>query len=125
MTPKAKAFAAHVAALCEERRIDIDYFDGGDHAWKEDRKIRIRPIRGERTYATAMHEIGHILGKWQGRNEILEETGAWAWARQNALCWTAEMHNVMDRCLTSYIRASKPADLPRSLDHPIHELMQF
>jgi hypothetical protein len=55
-------------------------------------EIHTPPIRSATTYATALHEIGHILGRYQtSRNSITRERWAWQWARDNALVWTKAM----------------------------------
>jgi hypothetical protein len=43
-------------------------------------------IRSTRTYALALHEIGHCLGRYQkSRSVITIERWAWRWAKSNAL----------------------------------------
>ena len=67
------------------------------------REIWIRPIRSPRAYATALHEIGHILGRYQMRfSGMVSERWAWQWARRNALQWTPAMEQHAERCLKSY-----------------------
>jgi hypothetical protein len=55
---------AHVVRLCEANGIEINY---ARHACAERglREIWIRPVRSPHAYATALHEIGHILGRYQ------------------------------------------------------------
>src|SRR4051812_25146933 len=55
-------------------------------------EIYTPPITGEITYATALHEIGHIRGRYQGSaNKMTRELWAWNWARRNAIVWTPRM----------------------------------
>src|SRR5262245_6671078 len=55
-------------------------------------EIFISPIRSEISYATALHELGHIFGRHQhSRSEMVRERWAWKWARANALVWTPRM----------------------------------
>jgi hypothetical protein len=55
-------------------------------------EVQMPPIRSELTYATALHEIGHILGRHQSsRLQMVRERWAWEWARRNALVWTPRM----------------------------------
>src|SRR5215510_2202843 len=50
------------------------------------------PINSVISYAVALHEIGHIRGRFQrSSHSLVREQGAWAWARQNALVWTDRM----------------------------------
>ena len=81
-----KAFAVSLAD-CE--RFDIP------------REIVTTPIRGPVGYATALHEIGHYLGRHQrSRRVIIQETWAWKWARANALYWTPAMERSAVDALT-------------------------
>jgi len=44
------------------------------------------------SYATALHEIGHILGRHQrSPDTLVRERWAWRWAKENALIWTPAM----------------------------------
>ena len=55
-------------------------------------EVQIPPIRSDVTYAVALHEIGHNLGRHQNsRRSIVREVWAWRWARTNALIWTPRM----------------------------------
>ena len=124
MTPRAKALAAHIDAICDANKIRIEYFDGGEFAWTDDRIIRIRPVRGDRSYASAMHEIGHILGKWQTRPQLVEETGAWLWAEKNAVCWTPTMRSLAANCLLAYFNARKASEFVPPRDHEFWRLVK-
>ena len=54
-------------------------------------------ICGLLSYATAMHEIGHILGRYQNsRRVMVRESWAWVWARRNALMWTPATQSCLD-----------------------------
>ena len=55
-------------------------------------EVQIPPVRSAITFATALHEIGHILGQYQNsRSVMVRERWAWKWARTNALVWTPAM----------------------------------
>lgn len=110
MTPRAKAFAAHIEAICEANRIAVEYADMAPQAVLQDRSIRIRPIKGDVTYAAAMHEIGHIIGRWKYRATLVEETGAWLWAEKNALTWSRAMKTFASQCLTNYYNYRNTSD---------------
>ena len=61
----------------------------------------MRPVRSPRSYATALHEIGHILGRHQRSQAVLvRERWAWHWAKRNALQWTPEMRRHAAWCIT-------------------------
>jgi hypothetical protein len=126
MTPRAKAFAAHVVAICEERRISIEYFDGAEFAWPGDRLIRIRPIKGDISYAAAMHEIGHVVGNWRTRPTLVCETGAWLWAEKNAVAWSDIMRAHAAKCLRSYLAfARQEKEYIPSKTHPFWRLAGY
>jgi len=61
-------------------------------------------IRSAADYALVMHELGHILGEWQGRSysRLENEAGAWVWAKDNAITWTPAMGRRMNDALQSY-----------------------
>jgi hypothetical protein len=67
------------------------------------REIWIRSVKSRLAYATALHEIGHILGRHQLSDVVLtRERWAWDWARRNALQWTPTMQQHAERCIESY-----------------------
>jgi hypothetical protein len=91
----------HVRQLCEANDIDLTY--GPPGASRCHREIWIRPVTSPRSYATALHEIGHILGRHQLSGVALtRERWAWDWARRNALQWTPAMERQARWCLESY-----------------------
>jgi len=106
----------HVADLCERHNI-LCSPSYGRHAYaiREVQEICIPPIKSPVSYATAMHEIGHILGHHQNSKRVLtREHWAWDWARSNALFWTAAMERSRTRSVDWYIpRATKIDGAPR------------
>jgi hypothetical protein len=55
-------------------------------------EIQIAPIKSRLSYATALHELGHILGRYQDSTySLTRERWAWEWARRNALIWSDAM----------------------------------
>jgi hypothetical protein len=55
-------------------------------------EIEIAPVRSYISYIVALHEIGHIKGRYQkSRRSEIREKWAWQWARENALVWTPQM----------------------------------
>jgi hypothetical protein len=78
--------AQHVADLCAKDDIFIEWRHRSRHSWcsPESKFIHIAPIKSVISYATALHEIGHIKGRYQhSRREIVRERWAWEWARRN------------------------------------------
>ena len=66
-------------------------------------EVNTPPIRSAITYATALHELGHILGRYQNsRRQLVRERWAWQWARDNALIWTPTMEKVARASTTWY-----------------------
>jgi hypothetical protein len=79
--------------------------DDGFHVyWIDDREeasaltvgdpveLRLPKIETLEDYATCLHEIGHVEGRYQrSEDETVRERWAWRWAREQALVWTAEM----------------------------------
>jgi hypothetical protein len=93
----------HAEQLCREH--DIVWFThqrrpGDSYALKECEEINTAPIRGPLSYATVLHEIGHILGRHQqSKRTRVRERWAWKWARSNALVWTPAMERYAAHCL--------------------------
>jgi hypothetical protein len=85
---------AHIMALLEKYDINVEWCDRPSRAWGSHiaELICIAPIRSAISYATALHEIGHIRGRHQrSADPMVRERWAWRWARANAMAWTAAM----------------------------------
>jgi hypothetical protein len=54
------------------------------------RTICIPLLRSAVSYATALHEMGHIVLGY-----VADERAAWEWARQNALVWSLAMERTL------------------------------
>ena len=100
----------HVIGLWGKGR-GIDWSDRPPMADHQEGTIRIRPIRREDDYATALHEIGHIKDRLDGMPDaddaawewvLASERRAWKWARANALIWTPTMERHARRSLEQY-----------------------
>src|SRR5579871_914004 len=106
MTPEFTItdLARHVRELGERYDIFIHYHNECEHAraFSFSNEIETPFIVSYRTYAIAMHELGHLLGHGQDRGCLSAERGAWTWARNHALMWTAEMQSEMDACQSWY-----------------------
>lgn len=96
----------HIKDLCGAHQIEIGSHSRGGRAFRKTRRIDIRPVKSAVTYAVALHEIGHILGKNQKRPCLERETGAWKWAKKTSLFWDGRMEEKMRLCLASYYRAA-------------------
>ena len=93
MTVKRIEMALHVQELCAVNDIRVFYQsleDAEPRYWARpsDKSICIRPTKNTGYYVSALHEIGHILCKFQDRTRLTRELWACVWARQNALVWT-------------------------------------
>ena len=116
--------AAHIARICKIEDITVISHSRGGRGWKKIRRVAIRPVKSEITYAIALHEIGHVIGPRQSGNRLDQEVGAWEYAIANALVWTPTMTAKMIQCLVSYLRWAerhKQMKVPPP-DHPIHAL---
>lgn len=100
-------YANHIRELCQQHGVTIGSHSSGGRAGRKFRIIWIRPVKSAITYATALHELGHILGPWQSQPRLFQEAGAWKWAMENAKVWTSVMHRDMVKCLTSYLSWAK------------------
>lgn len=100
-------FAGHVEFLLTTHSIAVEWrATSGGRAWRRNRKVRIAPIKTAISYAVALHEIGHVLGR-NPPARLDKEAAAWDWARKHALTWTPVMEKKMQRCLDSYARWAK------------------
>lgn len=93
---------AHALSFCEAHNIAVYWVKRPSqaHALRDLEVVHIAPIKSTVSYATAMHEIGHILGRYQLSNHVLvRERWAWERARTNARCWTPPM----ERCAISLL----------------------
>jgi hypothetical protein len=76
--------------------------------------LHLPKIRSYLSYATALHELGHIHGRYQSKlwnmpryRAVTSERWAWIWARQNALIWTPAMEREAAGSLASYSTAAR------------------
>ena len=70
---------------------------------RQDRLVFIPRILSVRSYLVAMHELGHVLGPWQGGRTLIAEAGAWKWAREHAAAWGKAGDQIMHRGLMSHL----------------------
>lgn len=100
-------YAEHIDALLAEHGIAVDWRDRTNaRAWRRSRRVRLERVRGASTYAMALHEIGHVVGRQVGRR-LDREAQAWLWAEANAIEWTNGMRTLAARCIATYLRWSE------------------
>jgi len=115
--PTIEEMRQHVGNLCKKHDISLQAVDRGRKAYAipEFEEIGIPLIRSAISYATAMHEIGHILGQNQGsRSVMVRERRAWQWARSNSLIWTPAMERSALKALEWYAPRAARVDRRRS-----------
>jgi hypothetical protein len=62
--------------------------------------VQFPPVWSEITYAVALHELGHALGRQANHvDEIVREQDAWDWARTHAITWTPKMERLAAACM--------------------------
>lgn len=112
----------HVLALAEAHNVSVHVCDvcNEDQSWADPRKrlVHIAPPDTDETYATALHEIGHLAdpkgsqplpsGRRSKSPDVLldEERAAWRWARQVAPEWTPKMEALAQAAFGSYVQAA-------------------
>jgi hypothetical protein len=64
--------------------------------------VQFSAVNGAVTYAIALHEIGHCLGRNQSKSLIQAEIAAWLWARAHAIVWTPAMAECARKSLMRY-----------------------
>jgi Zn-dependent peptidase ImmA (M78 family) len=102
----------HVMQLCLDNDIDLEisnYVSGirfNGIADFEYRSITIPEVIGERTYFTAMHELGHFLepdGDPTKTNTLRAEVAAWDWSIENSIINpTKKVKLMISRSLQAY-----------------------
>jgi len=109
MPVKRIDMALHIQQICAENGIKVQYQSMNDEVpryWAQPRTrtIQIRPTKNTGYYVSALHELGHILGRFQSweKSRLTRELWAWVWARQNALVWTLTADRIMRQAMDSY-----------------------
>jgi hypothetical protein len=101
----------HILDICRQQEIQVEWRRSSRGGWAvhEFELISIPPIKSAITYAVALHEIGHVLGRHQrSRSRLVRERWAWDWARRHAITWTPAMERTMRRSLDRYEQRSWP-----------------
>jgi len=97
----------HIQHMINKHGLVTSQCDRPSQAWasRELEEICIPPIKSAISYAAALHEIGHIQGRYQtSRHSLVRELAAWRWARQQALTWTPAMERT---CASSLAWAAR------------------
>ena len=122
MKPKVKRIdmAIHIQEICAKYNLTVRYQTLKDKqpnyfARPATKEIHVRPTKNTGYYVSTLHEIGHILGDYQGaqwgtdyaglsQDKIIltKEIHAWIYARKNALVWTETAERVMRKAMDSY-----------------------
>jgi hypothetical protein len=98
----------HVLDLAPD--VEIKWSDWRAEANSETGTVHFHPIKSEKAYAAALHEIGHIrTGPFD--DVLTDERRAWEWARHNALVWTPTMQREADSCTGAYETGTDEARL--------------
>jgi hypothetical protein len=136
----------HVENICIEHKIGkfpIDLLAYGPSASPVLRRIFIDPIKDLPTYATALHEIAHVLTMDENDmvayssahiigdttaftvNVIRKEIEAWNMAEKLAVVWTPEMQDQAGSCLSSYMDYRDNLGIQSQREKSIWELLDF
>ena len=101
--------AIHIQEICAKYNITVRYQTLKDkqpnyYARPATKEIHVRPTKNTGYYVSTLHEIGHILGDYQGAQWGIrtKEIHAWIYARKNALVWTDTAERVMRKAMDSY-----------------------
>ncbi len=107
----------HVADLASANGVDVELVDGRRAVAYRARpsrgiraRIRVPEIRGQVTYFTALHELGHLVSPGNRSLRQLEaEADAWRWALTNALVppTPSTARRIRAKLLTYYRRAAQ------------------
>jgi hypothetical protein len=116
-----KDLRRHVVDLCDKHGVTVYAWCrrlSQCHALTYRDEISIVPVASRITYATALHEIGHLRGRHQrSSSTLVRERWAWEWARANALIWTPAMENSARKAMKWYALHAARIDRPARLKH--------
>jgi hypothetical protein len=118
------AMRQHILNVCRQFEVQIEWRGSSRGGWAvhEFELVSIAPIKSAVTYAVALHEIGHVLGRHQrSRSRTVRERWAWDWARRHAITWTPAMERTMRRSLDWYERRSWPPIIPHVFGEPMSQ----
>jgi hypothetical protein len=106
MAGKRDELAQHIQRLCAQHGIEIiERRSRGGWARKRGRTISIKPVKTERTYIIALHEIGHIIGRNRSGRRLEQEAAAWDFVLEQSIVPLSDAACAFIlRCLDSYLR---------------------
>jgi hypothetical protein len=105
MTPSVEHMRDHVMGLIEQYDIVCNWVTRTTEARAayEIEEVWIPKIKSAISYATALHEIGHIRCRHRASRLIMvRERDAWRWAKSHALIWTETMESQRETSLAWY-----------------------
>jgi hypothetical protein len=92
--PSVGQMHEHVVSLLQEYEIICNRIARPTRAYAsfELWEVWIPHIKSPISYVSALHEIGHIMGRHRAsRRRMVRERDAWRWAKAHALIWTGPM----------------------------------
>lgn len=97
--------ATHVEILCAENDIQmVERSSYGGVAFKRSRTIRIKPVKTQRTYIVALHEIGQVIGANRSGRRLEKEAAAWDFVlKQTIIPLSRASYAQMLKYLNSYL----------------------
>src|SRR5947209_5267937 len=97
--------ARHVEDLGAEHGITVrERASYGGWASKKSRTICIKPVKTQRSYVVALHEIGHIVGRGRSGTRLEQEAAAWRFVLDRSVVALAPAtYARMQRYLESYL----------------------
>jgi hypothetical protein len=105
MAGKRDELVQHIQRLCERHGIEIvERRSRGGWARKRGRTISIKPVKTERMYIIALHEIGHIIGPNRSGQRLEQETAAWDFVLEQSIVTLSDgSYAFMLGCLDGYL----------------------
>jgi hypothetical protein len=109
MSERRDCLSHHIDWICAEHEIQIiERKRSGGAAVKRERVISIRPVKTERTYIIALHEIGHIVGRNRSGRRLEQEAAAWDYViDQSIIPLSAASYEFMRKALLSYLNRAR------------------
>lgn len=115
----------HIGDLLQKHKIKVLWAPAGGWSNSQNRSVGFPIVKDDVSYATALHEIGHILKakfydyyssnavttsnvypkrfkRFCYKLRLKSEERAWEWAKNNTLEWTPEMEVYKIYCLGTY-----------------------
>jgi hypothetical protein len=116
----------HIERLCLQNDIQIiERKARGAWARKRGRTISVRPVKTERTYIMALHEIGHIIGRNRSGRRLEQEAAAWDFVlEQSIVPLSSASYAFMLRCLDSYLRRATYSRRAMVIPETVHRFWE-